>query len=128
MGGEPNTPKGADPRVPALRFADAAKRLGAATRAAALVVPAFRCPPRTPGVRRTVRRYPGGAVVSVVLRDRPWDEIAGDMVEGVIVVNRLEGEAALRMRTALLESLGSVPGGEGVPVGGSGRDERVEAA
>lgn len=128
MGGEPNTPQGGDRRVPALRFADAAKRLGAATRAAALVVPAFRCPPRLPGVRRTVRRYPGGAVVSVVLRDRPWDEIASDMVEGVLVVNRLEGEAALRMRTALLESLGSAPGGEGVPVGGGGREERVEAA
>jgi len=93
--------------VPALRFADAAKRLGAATRAAGLVVPAFRCPPRVPGVRRTVRRYPGGAVVSVVLRGRPWDEITGDMVEGVLVVNRLEGDAALRMRTALLEATGA---------------------
>jgi hypothetical protein len=91
--------------VPALRFAEAAKRLGAATRAAGLVVPAFRCPPRVPGAPRTVRRYRGGAVVSVVLRDRAWDEIAGDMVEGVLVVNRLEGEAALRLRTALLESL-----------------------
>ncbi len=94
----------------ALRFAEAAKRLGAATRAAGLVVPAFRCPPRLPGVPRTVRRYPGGAVVSLVLRDRPWDEVAGDMVEGVLVVNRLEGEAALRMRTALAESLGTTAG------------------
>jgi hypothetical protein len=114
--------------MPALRFADAAKRLGAATRAAGLVVPAFRCPPRVPGARRTVRRYPGGAVVSVVMRDRPWEEIAGDMVEGVVVVNGLEGEAALRMRTALLEALGSAPAGVGVPVGRSGRDERFEAA
>lgn len=109
MGGVPTTPGGADRRVPALRFADAAKRLGAATRAAGLVVPAFRCPPRVPGVRRTVRRYPGGAVVSVVLRDRPWDEIAGDLVEGVVVVNRLQGEAALRLRTALLESIDASP-------------------
>jgi hypothetical protein len=92
---------------PVLRFADAAKRLGAATRAAGLTVPAFRCPPRVPGVRRTVRRYPGGAVVSVVLRDRPWDEVASDMVEGVVVVNRLDGEAALRVRTALLEATGA---------------------
>jgi len=92
--------------VPALRFADAAKRLGAATRAAGLVVPAFRCPPRIPGALRTVRRYPGGAVVSVVLRERPWEEVASDMVEGVVVVNRLEGEVALRARTALLEALG----------------------
>jgi hypothetical protein len=119
MGGGPTTPKGASPAratagrqppqpsAPALRFADAAKRLGAATRAASLVVPAFRCPPRVAGARRTVRRYPGGAVVSVVIRDRPWEEVAGDMVEGVVVVNRLEGEAALRIRTALLECLGT---------------------
>jgi hypothetical protein len=93
--------------APVLCFADAAKRLGAATRAAGLVVPAFRCPPRVPGARRTVRRYPGGAVVSVALRERPFDEVASDMVEGVIVVNRLEGEAALRVRTALLEGLGA---------------------
>ncbi len=106
MGGDPTTPKGVAPSVPALRFADAAKRLGAATRAAGLTVPAFRCPPRVPGAPRTVRRYPGGAVVSVLMRERPWDEIAGDMVEGVLVVNRLEGEAALRMRTALLEAVG----------------------
>ena len=93
--------------APALRFADAAKRLGAATRAADLVVPAFRCPPRVAGVVRTIRRYPGGAVVSVLIRDRPWDEVASDMVEGVVVVNHLEGEAALRVRTTLLESLGT---------------------
>jgi hypothetical protein len=93
--------------APALRFADAAKRLGAATRAADLVVPAFRCPPRVAGVVRTIRRYPGGAVVSVVIRDRPWDEVASDMVEGVVVVNHLQGEAALRVRTTLLESLGA---------------------
>jgi hypothetical protein len=119
MGGGPTTPKGASPArattgrppqpsAPALRFADAAKRLGAATRAASLVVPAFRCPPRVAGARRTVRRYPGGAVVSVLIRERPWEEVAGDMVEGVLVVNRLEGEAALRVRTALLECLGAV--------------------
>lgn len=85
-------------------FADAARRLGAATRAAGLVVPAFRCPPRTPGVPRTVRRYPGGAVVSVVLAGRRAEEVAIDMVEGVMVVNRLEGDAALRFRTTLLEA------------------------
>jgi len=126
MGGDPTTPKGVAPSVPALRFAEAAKRLGAATRAAGLTVPAFRCPPRVPGAPRTVRRYPGGAVVSVVMRERPWDEIAGDMVEGVLVVNRLEGEAALRMRTALLEAVGG-PG----PIARADRptpEQRPEAA
>src|SRR3954471_20968869 len=58
--------------LPATRFADVARRLGAATHAAGLAVPAFRCPPRAPGALRTIRRYPGGAVVSVRLRDRPF--------------------------------------------------------
>ncbi len=71
------------------------------------MVPAFRCPPRVAGAARTVRRYPGGAVVSVTLKGRPRDEVAADMVEGVLVVNRLEGEAALRFRTALLEATGA---------------------
>jgi hypothetical protein len=91
---------------PVLWFADAARCLGAATRAGGLVVPAFRSPPRVPGAARTVRRYPGGAVVSVTLKGRSRDEVAADMVEGVLVVNRLEGEAALRFRTALLEATG----------------------
>ena len=45
-------------RVPALRFADAARRLGAAAHEAGLRVPAFRSPPRVAGAARTIRRYP----------------------------------------------------------------------
>jgi hypothetical protein len=92
---------------PTLRFASAARRLGAAARAAGLVVPAFRCPPRVAGVTRTIRRYPGGAVVSVQLRDRPFPDVAADMIEGVLVVNRLRGEAATRMRAALADTVGA---------------------
>ena len=99
-----------------MRFADTAKRLGAAARAAGLVVPAFRCPPRVPGASRTVRRFPGGSVVSVRLKDRAFDEIATDMVEGVLVVNRLEGEAARRFRTSFLEAVGVAPAGVPEPV------------
>ena len=94
---------------PTLRFARTARRLGAAARAADLAVPAFRCPPRVAGVRRTIRRYPGGAVVSVLLRGRPFDEVAADMVEGVIVVNRLQGEAATRLRATLADVVADVP-------------------
>jgi hypothetical protein len=57
------------------------------------------------GAVRTIRRMPGGVVVAVQLRDRPFDRVAADMVEGVLVANRLEGEAALRMRAALCQSL-----------------------
>ena len=75
--------------LPATRFADVARRLGAATHEAGLAVPAFRCPPRAPGARRTIRRYPGGAVVSVRLRDRPFAEVVTDMVDGVLAANRV---------------------------------------
>jgi hypothetical protein len=98
---------------PTLRFAGTARRLGAAARAADLTVPAFRCPPRVAGARRTIRRYPGGAVVSVLLRGRPFDEVAADMVEGVIVVNGLQGEAATRMRATLADVAAGTPAIDG---------------
>lgn len=104
MGGVTQGPHGGPP---VLRFAETARHLGGAARAAGLVVPAFRCPPRVAGAPRTIRRYSGGAVVSVQLKGRPFDEVRADMVEGVIVVNQLDGEAALRFRTALLEALGA---------------------
>ena len=86
-------------------FAAAARRLGDAARAAGLAVPAFRSPPRVAGAVRTVRRYPGGTVVSVRLRDRAHEAVAADMVEGIVVTNRLTGDAALRARTLLAEAL-----------------------
>ena len=55
---------------------------------------------------RTVRRYPGGSVVSVVIRGRELDQVIADMVEGVLVVNRLQGPAATRFRGALSEAVG----------------------
>ncbi|MCZ7528023.1 MAG: hypothetical protein M5U14_17605 [Acidimicrobiia bacterium] len=88
---------------PALRFARAARLLGAAARASGLAVPAFRSPPRLPGTPRTIRRHPGGAVVSVQLRGRPFDAVVDDMVEGIVVANRLTGEAAARLRASLRE-------------------------
>jgi hypothetical protein len=79
--------------------------LGAAARAAGLVVPAFRSPPRVAGARRTLRRYPGGAVVAIQLKGRPFGDVAADMVDGVIVVNRLAGDAAIRMRPVLADAI-----------------------
>jgi hypothetical protein len=79
--------------------------LGVAARAAGLVVPAFRCPPRLAGALRTLRRYPGGAVVAVQVKGRPFADVAADMVEGVLVVNRLATDAATRMRPVLAEAV-----------------------
>ncbi len=86
--------------VPALRFATAARRLGAAARASGLVVPAFRSPPRVKGATRTLRRYPGGAVVSVRLRDRSYGDVVDDMIDGVLATNRVPAESASRLRRA----------------------------
>lgn len=90
--------------TPALAFADVARRLGAAARAAGLVVPGFRSPPRLAGAARTIRRYPSGAVVSVQIRGRPFGGVIADMVEGVLEANRIHGEARIRLRTSLQEA------------------------
>ena len=97
-------------------FAGAARRLGDAARAAGLTAPAFRSPPRVAGAVRTIRRYPGGTVVSVQVRDRSNEAVAADMVEGVVVANRLNGDAALRARTLLAEALGGIGASEPAPV------------
>jgi hypothetical protein len=96
-----------EPTPPALRFADAARRLSAAARGAGLEAPAFRSPPRLKGAARTIRRYPGGAVVSVQLRGRSFVEVAADMVEGVLVANGVEGEARVRLRAAFRAAIAS---------------------
>jgi hypothetical protein len=97
--------------APPIRFADLARRIGAATRAAGLVVPAYRTPPRRAGVTRTIRRLPGGPVVAVRLRLRPAADVVRDMVEGVVVANGLTGDAAQRVRRTLLQTI------EGATVG-----------
>lgn len=68
-------------------------------------MPAFRSPPRVAEALRTIRRYPGGAVVAVRLRGRPLADVASDMVEGVLAVNRLDETAAVRMRPLLLQAV-----------------------
>jgi hypothetical protein len=88
-----------------VRFAHAARRLGAAARAAGLTVPAFRSPPRRPGAPRTIRRLPGGPVVAVAMRDRAFTDVVADMVEGIVIANRLQDPAATRIRRALLDAV-----------------------
>jgi hypothetical protein len=94
--------------TPSLHFARTARLLGLAARAADLEVPAFRSPPRQRGARRTIRRLPGGTIVSIEVSGRTFAEIDADMVEGVLVVNRLTGEAAVRVRHTLLAALRGV--------------------
>jgi hypothetical protein len=87
------------------QFAEAARVIGRTTRRRELVTPSFRSPPRLP-VDRSIRRTLGGAAVAVRVRGRPFVAVAADMVEGVIVANRLSGPNALRVRGALWAALG----------------------
>ena len=87
----------------ALRFAAAARSLGHATRLRSLTVPAFRSPPG-PGladVHRTIRFRSGAPTVAVYLKGRPWSAVVSDMIEGIVVANRLQGVRADRVRAAL---------------------------
>ena len=66
-----------------------------------LLVPSFRCPPRTPGVDRAITRWPSGARISVRRAGLPTSAVVEAMVEGVLVANGLGGAAAAALRPRL---------------------------
>ncbi|HUS62860.1 MAG TPA: hypothetical protein VMY34_11725 [Acidimicrobiales bacterium] len=92
------------PSSPSLRFSEVARLLASEARARGLTAPGFRSPPRIPGADRTIRRAAAGsAVIAVRVRGRPFDMVIADMVEGVLVANRLTAPAAQEARAAMLE-------------------------
>ncbi len=99
--------------APRLRFAMGARTIAQALRGSGLVVPAFRTPPRQPGVSRAVRRSDRGVVVAVAVEGRPFPAVLADLIEGVVVINGLEAEAAAGLRDSLwraVEGLDVAPG------------------
>ena len=96
-----------------LRFARAVQALAAAARAHGLVVPGFRSPPRLRGVQRSIKRWPGGATVAVVVRGRPWAAVQADLVEGIVAANGLRGAAADAARASLWAALADRTGAAG---------------
>lgn len=88
-------------RFTSVRFSAVAKALADEARRRGLTPPAFRSPPRLAGAARTIRRADERAVVAVQLKGREADEVAADMVEGVVVANGLSGAAAERCRDEL---------------------------
>ena len=48
-----------------------------------------------------------GVVVSARLRGRPWDAVLADMIEGVVVANRLAPPASDRLRAELWAACGA---------------------
>ncbi|NLD77646.1 MAG: hypothetical protein GX643_13370 [Acidimicrobiales bacterium] len=89
-----------------LMFAATVRTLASAARERGLVVPGFRSPPRVPGADRTVRRAPDGrSTVAVVVKGRPYQAVAADMIEGIVIANDLDGTEATRVRTRLWEAV-----------------------
>ena len=89
-----------------IEFAQAARVLTREAQRRGLIGPSYRCPPRIVGADRSVRRHHGGVVVAVRLRGRPWAGVLADMIEGVVVANRLTPPLADRLRSDLWELLG----------------------
>ena len=113
------TDAGATSVASTVDFAASARTLTREARRRDLVGPSFRCPPRLVGVDRTIRRRGQGAIVSVRLRGRPWIAVLADMIEGVVVANRLRPPASDRLRAELWSACGVVPAS-------SGGQERVD--
>lgn len=88
-------------RASTVDFAQAARTITRHVRCQGLSAPSFRCPPRLVGADRTIRRRGDGAVVSVRVRDRPVAGVLSDMIEGVIVANRLVSPQSDRVRADL---------------------------
>ena len=89
------------------KFTAAARVLAQRAAELDLVVPGFRSPPRIVGVNRSIRRSRDseGGVVAVRLSDRPFTAAVGDMIEGVIFINRLEPPEADKARTQLWRTM-----------------------
>ncbi|MCU1461305.1 MAG: hypothetical protein JWO37_1380 [Acidimicrobiales bacterium] len=86
-----------------IRFGDTARSVAAAARRLGLAVPVFVSPPRLPRVARSLRRRADGtAVVAVRLGGRTAEAVAADLVDGVVVANRLTGDRADAARSTLL--------------------------
>lgn len=79
---------GSADELTSIRFAQIARQLNQAAKDHRLRTPAFRSPPRAPGLRRSIKRRPdGSATVSVSLRGRPAVAVVADMIDGVMAAN-----------------------------------------
>ncbi len=83
------------------QFATAARLLAGEAERYGLDVPGFRSPPRVIGFDRTIRRRPTGGVIAVALRGRPFVAVLADMIEGIVVINKLQSPEADRVRSSL---------------------------
>ena len=96
-------------------FAATARTLGRELRSRGLIAPGFRCPPRIVGVDRSLRRWDGGATVSIRVKGRPLTAVVADMIEGAVVANKLVSPRADRLRTELWEAVSPILTMAGTP-------------
>jgi hypothetical protein len=95
-------------RPPSFSFVQVCQALTGACRSLGVAAPSFRSPPGLAGATRTIRRRPSGPpVVAVRHRGRQPAAVVADLVEGVVVANRLTGGEAMRTRSALWEAVGN---------------------
>lgn len=107
-GSFPATPRRDTPIVmeaSTAEFATTARTLGRELRRRGLIAPGFRCPPRIVGVDRSLRRWDGGATVSVRVKGRPLTAVVSDMIEGAVAANKLHSPRADRLRAELWEAI-----------------------
>ena len=98
-----------------MRFAAAARALSETARSQGFDAPAFRSPPRVAGVTRSIKRHANGtATVSVVVRDRPWNAVLADMIDGFVAVNH--PDSAPRLRDLLWGAVESIDARDSAPV------------
>ena len=87
--------------APSVRFAIVAKTISQVVASCGLEVPGFKSPPRSGDVDRTVRRLSRGSVVAVRIKDRPFEAVIADMIDGVVVCNDMSTERAGKLRNLL---------------------------
>ena len=78
-------------------LADQARRLG-------LLAPSFISPPSATGAIRTIRTGGATPVVAVRLRGRRREQILGDLIEGIVLANRLAGPRSAVVRSQLWDT------------------------
>jgi len=95
------------PGASTLDFAQVARVLGHEARARGLHAPGFRCPPRIVGIDRSLRRSGEHVTVAVRVKGRPLVAVVADMIEGVVVANRLVPPVADRLRREMWDVMSS---------------------
>ncbi|MEG3596325.1 MAG: hypothetical protein VX360_04670 [Actinomycetota bacterium] len=90
--------------APSVRFAIVAKSITQVAAGCGLVVPGFKTPPRSGDLDRTVRRQSCGSIVAVRIKDRPFEAVIADMIEGVVLCNDMSIEKAGKLRNLLWDA------------------------